>query len=113
MPATTGILPGPGDTVRLDASASAEYVREPFYLLLTDLPEASSLDLAEGRRAETARWVLLTGWQLDDRGRQVMVRTGMPARREALSVVLKPNRNAGPTTWTPRTSSTARSAGIP
>lgn len=93
MPAITGCLPGPGDTVRLDALASAEYARDPFHLLLTRPPVASSLDAAEGRAAATASWVLLTGWRLNTRGEQVLICTDIPARREALVAVARPHRS--------------------
>lgn len=93
MPAITDCLPGPGDTVRLDATASPEYARDPFYLLLTERPVASTLDAAEGRSAETALYVLLTGWQLTNRGQRLQLHTHLPARRHALVAVVQASRS--------------------
>lgn len=80
-------LPAVGQVVRLDAAASAEYARGPFNLLLTEPPEVSTVDAAEGRTVSDARWLLLTGWELDGLGRKVRLRKAVPARRDGIAVV--------------------------
>lgn len=91
MTVTTRPLPRPGQTVRLDATAAAEYARDPFLLEVTDDPLASSLDAAQRRSPAEARWVLLTGWRLDARGRRDVLKVQIPARRDALIVVPRPS----------------------
>ncbi len=88
-------LPAVGQVVRLDAAASAEYARRPFELLVTEPPVASTVDAAEGRGTSDARRLLLTGWELDGRGRKVRLRRALPARRASISMVSTSSPHGG------------------
>lgn len=52
-------------------------------LEITEAPTASSLDALAGRGADTAVWLLLTGWELAHRNRRVRLRT-VSARRAGI-----------------------------
>lgn len=81
-----GGIPHVGQTVYLGPEASPQFRSRPIKLLITAPPEPSSIDAAEHRAAETARWLLLTGWELDPRGQRVLHRT-VSARASGISVL--------------------------
>lgn len=70
-----GIVPQPGQTVNLTSDASPQFRDQPLRLLLTEPPLPSTVDAAQGRPAERAAWLLLTGWELGPRGQRVVQRT--------------------------------------
>ncbi len=72
---TIGVIPHVGQTVYLGPEASPQFRTRPIQLLITAPPQPSSVDAAEHRVAEYARWLLLTGWELDPRGHRVLHRT--------------------------------------
>ena len=72
---TMGVIPRVGQTVYLGPEASPQFRARPIKLLLTAPPQPSSIDAAEHRSTDNARWVLLTGWELDPRGQRVLHRT--------------------------------------
>lgn len=70
-----GIVPQPGQTVHLNGDASPQFRDQPLRLLITEPPLPSTVDAAQGRPAERAAWLLLTGWELGPRGQRVVRRT--------------------------------------
>ncbi|BCJ37937.1 hypothetical protein Athai_54400 [Actinocatenispora thailandica] len=84
-----GAIPRPGQLVYLGREASPEFTASPFRLLLTAPVQASSVDLAAGRSVDDAAWLLLTGWELDERQRRRLLRT-VSARRMGLIIVVGP-----------------------
>ena len=70
-----GIVPQPGQVVQLTGDASPEFRDRPIRLLVTEAPLPSTVDAAQGRPAERAAWLLLTGWELGPRGQRVVQRT--------------------------------------
>lgn len=72
---TMGVIPRVGQTVYLGPEASPQFRARPIKLLITAPPQPSSIDAAEHRAPEAARWLLLTGWELDPRGQRVLHRT--------------------------------------
>ncbi len=72
---TIGVLPHVGQTVYLGPEASPQFRTRPIQLLITAPPQPSTIDAAEQRAAAQARWLLLTGWELDPRGQRVLHRT--------------------------------------
>lgn len=80
-----GIVPQPGQTVHLTGDASPQFRDHPVRLLITEPPLPSTVDAAQGRPAERASWLLLTGWELGPRGQRVVRRT-VSVRTSGLSV---------------------------
>ncbi|BCJ26239.1 hypothetical protein Asera_03470 [Actinocatenispora sera] len=70
-----GIVPQPGQTVQLSGDASPQFREQPLRLLITEPPLPSTVDAAQGKPAERASWLLLTGWELGPRGQRVVKRT--------------------------------------
>jgi hypothetical protein len=70
-----GVVPQPGQTVHLTGDASPQFRDQPVRLLITEPPLPSTVDAAQGRPAERAAWLLLTGWELGPRGQRVVQRT--------------------------------------
>jgi hypothetical protein len=70
-----GVVPQPGQTVHLTCNASPQFRDQPLRLLVTEPPQPSSVDAAQGRPATRATWLLLTGWELGPRGQRVVQRT--------------------------------------
>lgn len=68
-------VPHVGQTVYLGPDASPQFRARPVRLLLTAPPEPSTIDAAERRRVDDARWLLLTGWELDASGHRILHRT--------------------------------------
>lgn len=87
--AVNGALPNPGQILWLDAAASPEFSRSPFDFELTEPPRASTLDAAQGLAAGQAKWILVTGWVLDDSRRRVILRRDLPVRR--CGIVIRTN----------------------
>ncbi len=83
---TSGSIPQVGQTVYLGAEASPQFRSRPIKLLITAPPQPSSVDAAEHRGADAARWLLLTGWELDPRGQRVLHRT-VAARASGIALV--------------------------
>lgn len=81
-----GVIPHVGQTVYLGPEASPQFKLRPINLLITAPPRPSTVDAAEQRAADQARWLLLTGWELDPRGHRVLHRT-VSARVSGISVV--------------------------
>lgn|GEM_PF-6614288 len=82
----TGVLPRVGQTVYLGAEASPQFRTRPLQLLITSPPQPSTIDAAEHRSVDEARWVLLTGWELDPRGQRVLHRT-VSARTAGIAIL--------------------------
>ncbi|MGA8112123.1 MAG: hypothetical protein WCA46_00520 [Actinocatenispora sp.] len=80
-----GIVPQPGQTVHLTGDASPQFRDQPVRLLITEPPLPSTVDAAQGRPAERAAWLLLTGWELGPRGQRVVRRT-VSVRTSGLAV---------------------------
>jgi len=70
-----GFVPQPGQTVALSGDASPQFRDRPVRLLVTEPPLPSTVDAAQGRSAERATWLLLTGWELGPRGQRIVQRT--------------------------------------
>jgi hypothetical protein len=83
---TIGVIPRVGQTVYLGAEASPQFRARPIQLLITSPPQPSTIDAAEHRAAAEARWLLLTGWELDPRGQRVLHRT-VSARAAGISIL--------------------------
>ena len=83
---TMGVIPRVGQTVYLGPEASPQFRARPIKLLLTAPPQPSSIDAAELRSTDTARWLLLTGWELDPRGQRVLHRT-VSARASGIALL--------------------------
>jgi hypothetical protein len=81
-----GGVPHVGQTVYLGPEASPQFRSRPIQLLITAPPQPSTVDAAEHRGADQARWLLLTGWELDPRGQRVLHRT-VSARATGISVL--------------------------
>ncbi len=80
-----GVVPQPGQTVHLTGDASPQFRDQPVRLLITEPPLPSTVDAAQGRPAERAAWLLLTGWELGPRGQRVVRRT-VSVRTSGLAV---------------------------
>lgn len=74
-PVMIGIVPQPGQTVHLTGDASPQFREQPLRMLITEPPLPSTVDAAQGKPAERATWLLLTGWVLGPRGQRVVQRT--------------------------------------
>lgn len=81
-----GVIPHVGQTVYLGPEASPQFKSRPIKLLITAPPRPSTIDAAEDRETDQARWLLLTGWELDPRGQRVLHRT-VSARATGISVL--------------------------
>lgn len=82
-----GVIPLPGQIVRLSAKASPEFRNEPIEFLVTSPAQPSSVDLIQHRSAASATWILLTGWQLNTRGQRFLLREQVPVRASGVEVV--------------------------
>ncbi|GAA4213219.1 hypothetical protein GCM10022220_37930 [Actinocatenispora rupis] len=83
---TMGVIPHVGQTVYLGPEASPQFRARPIQLLITAPPQPSTIDAAEHRTAKEARWLLLTGWELDPRGQRVLHRT-VSARTSGIAIL--------------------------
>ena len=92
-PATTSVLGRPidefdvGDRVALGRAASPQFAGNPIRLQLTQLPAAARIDYSGLRDLSRARWVYLTGHELDGRGRRLDVRTVLACVAGIVSLV--------------------------
>jgi hypothetical protein len=82
-----GAIPLPGQTVYLGREASPQFRAAPIRMMTTEPAQPSSVDLAAGRDLHHAGWLLLTGWELDGRGRRTILRT-VSVRRMGLIIVV-------------------------
>ena len=83
-----GAIPASGQTVYLGKEASPQFRANPIRLTLTEPAQPSSIDVAAGRSLQHAGWLMLTGWELDPRGRRTIHRS-VTARRMGLIIIVK------------------------
>lgn len=99
--ARLGVVPRPGQTVRLTGRASPQFRREPIEFLVTLPAQPSSVDVIQHRSAASATWILLTGWQLNTRGQRFLLRREVPVRVAGVEVVDVGTSRDG-RAWNPR-----------
>jgi hypothetical protein len=96
-----GVVPQPGQTVRLTAKASPQFRNEPIEFLVTSPAQPSSVDVIQHRGVASATWILLTGWQLNARGQRFLLRREVPVRVSGVEV-LKVGTLSDGRAWNPR-----------
>jgi hypothetical protein len=96
-----GVVPQPGQTVRLTAKASPQFRKEPIEFLVTLPAQPSSVDVIQHRSAASATWILLTGWELNARGQRFLLRREVPVRAAGIETV-DASRSADGRAWNPR-----------
>lgn len=75
------------DVVYLDRRASPQFAANPIRLMLTEPPAAAGIDYGGLRDLARARWVYLTGHELDRNGRRLTIRVVLASVAGILSLI--------------------------